>query len=578
MKYIIASLLIIFSGFASCGSLLPDPVEEFAAQTPLEIVRQMTLEEKVGQLIHVGMSGKTSAATLKHDIETYHVGGVILFETNLGSQAEIRALTDSAQLITKGASKNPVPLFVSIDQEGGRVVRVKDGVDQLPGALALGQTENETLAEDVGFRTGSQLAKLGIHLLLAPVVDVNNNPANPVINSRSFSGEAEIVTRMALAYSRGARAAGVVPVLKHFPGHGNTNTDSHTALPTIKSDLAHMESLELVPFRAGIAAGAPAIMSAHIVFPSLDPNEPATLSSKILKDYLRVKLGFKGLTLTDALEMKAVADRYPPPVLARKAFTAGLDVLLLTSTGERTKLLFDSLIAGFKSGELSVADLDAAVARQIELKLRTGLFHDYGMTRPEWKPAVAESFKTRSASVDSRSADLQARYPDGLNAAVSRASISSLRKTFTVEPGLKEKLKLFSRSPAMIETAKARGIDQSRITVTPSPVTVAAAIVAGFCRPGMQCPEVLAIELADFDLWRWNLLVAELKAATRAGRKVPVLLGLYSGNPFLNVRVPDSGAVLCSFSPTEESIRALVYRLTDPGMVRQGKLILADEK
>ncbi|MCE9597179.1 MAG: hypothetical protein K8S54_04350 [Spirochaetia bacterium] len=578
MKYLLTPLLILSTCIASCGSFLPDPIEEFAKQTPAEIVKQMTLEEKVGQLIHVGMSGKTSAATLKQDIETYHVGGVILFEANLGSAAEIRALTDSAQQIAKGASKNPVPLFVSIDQEGGRVVRVKDGVDQLPGALAVGQTEDEGMAEDVGFRTASQLAKLGIHLLLAPVVDVNNNPANPVINSRSFSGDAEVVTKMALAYARGVQAAGAVPVLKHFPGHGNTNTDSHTALPTVKNDLAHMESLELVPFRAGIAAGAPAIMSAHIVFPALDPGEPATLSPKILKDYLRVKLGFKGLTLTDALEMKAVADRYPPPILARKAFNAGLDVLLLTSTGERTKSLFESLLAGFKSGELSVADLDAAVTRQVDRKLRTGLFHEYGMTRPEWKSDVAESFKARTAAADAHAIKLTQKYPDGLNTAVSRASISALRKVFVVAPDLKQKVKLFARSTAMIELAKTRGIDQSRITVTPSPVTAAAATFAGFCRIGMQCPESIAVELADFDLWRWNLLVAEVKGAGKAGRQVPVLIGLYSGNPYLNIRVPDFGAVLCSFSPTEESVKALVYRLTDVGTVRQARLVLADEK
>jgi len=576
----------------SCSFLFKDPVEEAAKTVPAEIVHQMTLEEKVGKLIHIGIAGKQASPAAKADIERYHVGGVILFEVNLGPAPEIEKLTEGLQAFAKGSSPNPVPLFISIDQEGGRVVRVKDGVDQLPGAAAMGQTENEQIAEDAGFETAHQLANLGINLLLAPDVDVNNNPANPVINIRSFSGDPQTVAKVALAFARGVRDAGAIPVLKHFPGHGNTNTDSHTALPTIKSDLAHMEQIEIVPFKAGIDQGNPAIMSAHILFPALDPKEPATLSQKILKDYLRTKLGFKGVVITDALEMKAVADRYPAGQVGRKAFEAGADILLLTSTGERMRLIYETMVAGFKSGELSVAALDEAVLRQIELKFRSGLFQRYGMTRANWDKDLAPAFEKRTQKAKERFTELSQKYPAGLNATLSRDSISSLRKPFGgILADQKSGLRLIHRSPGMLAEAKALGLDQTAIIYSASPVNTAAMMFVS-CPVGQgagsqnatgnaaaqKCPEILAVELSDYDLWRWNLLVEESRIAAQQKRPSPTLVGLYTGNPYLRILVPEKGAVLCSFSPTDESVKAIVHRLLENSPIRQAKLVLADDK
>lgn len=568
-------IFLIAAAGVSCARLFSNPIDDLAKTAPAELVKQMTLEEKVGQLIHIGMAGKAMNPALKADIEKYHVGGVILFEINLGKGPEIKALTDSIQDV-ESKSPNAIPIFVSIDQEGGRVVRVKDGVEQFPGAAAIGQTGDEAMAHDAGFITAQDLSALGIPFVLAPVVDVNNNPANPVINTRSYGGDPNLVTRMALAYASGVMDASCIPALKHFPGHGNTGTDSHTSLPTVKQDLAQMDAVELVPYKEGIKRGFPVIMSAHIVFPALDPTEPATLSPKILKDFLRTKLGFQGLITTDALEMKAVADRYPPPVLARKAFTAGVDVLLLTSSGERTRLMFESLVDGFKKGELPMQDLDRAVERQIELKIRAGLFHKYKMNRPAWSTNVQEAFQEREEAQKKLRSEIAARYKDGLNRTISRASISSLRKAYN-GVGQRADAKLFLRSPASVQQAQELGLEK-QVTVSGFPVGSAAAVIAGFCRPGAQCPAAVIVELADFDLWRWNQLVAEMNDARKSNRTVPVLVGLYTGNPYLNVRVPSDGAVIGSFSPTEESLRALVYRAFEGGPVREARLVLADEK
>jgi len=575
MKFRPVLVLTLLAGLPStCAGLFQDPIEEFAKTETDKIVSQMTLEQKVGQLIHIGMAGKTASPQLKSDIEKYNVGGVIFFEANLGTEQEIIALTNGAQEFAK-ASRPAIPLLLSIDQEGGRVVRVKQGVEQLPGALAMGQAEQEGLAEDAGFLTARGLVRLGIPFLLAPDVDVNNNPANPVINTRSYGADPAIVSRLALAFARGAIAGRAIPVLKHFPGHGNTNTDSHTALPTVAQSLEDMEKVELVPYRAGIQQQMPVIMSAHIVFPALDPAEPATLSPKILRDFLRGKLGYQGIVITDALEMKAVADKYPVGVLAHKVFQAGVDIQLLTSSGERTRLLFESLIKGFKSGELSMAQLDESVKRQVRLKILYGLFHRYGMVD---HPAGQEALKAAEERLMEREKELATKYPDGLNRTLSRASITSLRKSYSgLSAGARANARLLLRMKASVEEAKSSGIPEDRITITPAPAATAAVYVTGVCAGPAGCPSVLFVELGDFDLWRWNQLVLQANDARVRGRAVPQLVGLFSGNPYQSIRVPQEGAVLASFSPTEESLRALVHRAVASVPVKQGNLVLPKE-
>ncbi|MBP9889243.1 MAG: glycoside hydrolase family 3 protein, partial [Leptospiraceae bacterium] len=251
-----------------------------------EIVSKMTDEEKAGQVIHIAIPKNYLDEVAISELQKVRPGGVILFGVNVGKKKEIRALTKGLQLEMKNL--NSPPLFISIDQEGGRVVRVEKGVTSFPGALAIGQTKNPSYAFNAGLITSYELNKLGINLLLAPVLDVNNNPENPVINTRSF-GMTLDAGDLAISFERGARLGGAIPVIKHFPGHGDTNVDSHLGLPVIEKTEAELLDFELIPFQKSIQEGAKAVMSAHIIYPNLDKKYPSTLSKKILTDILRKK-------------------------------------------------------------------------------------------------------------------------------------------------------------------------------------------------------------------------------------------------------------------------------------------------
>ncbi|HBS06259.1 MAG TPA: beta-glucosidase, partial [Leptospiraceae bacterium] len=208
------------------------------------IVSSMTLEEKVGQLIHIGISGKDMRAGIESEIRKYHPGGVILFGINLGTANQVKNLNQSLQKAS--LEHTGIPLLISIDQEGGRVVRLTH-ITQFPGAMAMGQAGDAQMARSVGFVTASELLDFGFNLVLAPVLDINNNPKNPVINTRSYGSNKSTVTQMGLAYMEGVQMAGSIPVIKHFPGHGDTTVDSHHDLPTISKTLDQLKSQELIP-------------------------------------------------------------------------------------------------------------------------------------------------------------------------------------------------------------------------------------------------------------------------------------------------------------------------------------------
>jgi len=251
------------------------------------------------------------------ELQKVRPGGVILFGVNLGKKKEIRALTKGLQNEMKNL--NSPPLFISIDQEGGRVVRVEKGVTGFPGALAIGQTKNPAYAFNVGLITSYELNNLGINLLLAPVMDINNNPENPVINTRSF-GMTLDAGDLAISYEKGARIGGAVPVIKHFPGHGDTNVDSHLGLPVIEKTESQLLEFELIPFQKSIQEGARAVMSAHIVYPNLDPKYPSTLSKKILTDIQTILCSIGWLVPPIFFIIKLSAKKTDQPNLSSNIF------------------------------------------------------------------------------------------------------------------------------------------------------------------------------------------------------------------------------------------------------------------
>lgn len=583
---ILTGLLVLLPllGWGSClvaREVERQAFEDLLEQTPKEIVAGMSLEEKVGQIIHIGMAGKQIGPRVIKEIQKYRVGGVILFAANFGTAVKLEKLNKGLQKLA--IESNGIPLLISTDQEGGRVLRIgPDGTTQFPGAMALGQTGEPQYAEDVGIVTGFELRKLGVNLVLAPVLDVNNNPANPVINVRSFGSNPEVVTQMGTALARGLRQSLSVPVIKHFPGHGDTDTDSHLALPTITRDLPALEKTELVPFRAAIKENAEVVMTAHILFGSLDKDNPATLSKEIIGGLLRDKLGFKGLVMTDAMEMHAISKRYTNRVSVKKAFAAGVDIILLTSDGAIVTEMYTSLLRGFQDGELSVEQLDAAVERQIRLKFRRGLFHRLGSPRLAADPRakeVAAFFEARENKAQQIYESTIQKYTDKkttLNESVSRDAISSLRREFAGIPAAdRKKVHALLFSQHTYTRAIELGLPPERVTRmrrSSDMYTMLKRRKAG---------QIWLVEIpGDRHIASYNRLISILESSPKSapGKQYSgPTIALHTGNPFLKIRVPKNGAVLAAFSPTTASRRALVFRALVGEPVRQADLTLPPE-
>lgn len=278
---------------------------------------------RAARLVFVGFEGTSPPADLRRRIARGEVGGVVLFRRNFEDGAQVRALV--AQL--HALAPNDAPLTLALDEEGGRVQRLRDWWTAWPAMRSVGAADDLETTRAIGAALGRELADLRIDLDFAPVVDVDTNPASPVIGDRSFGATPERVARHASAFLSALQSAGVAACAKHFPGHGDADVDSHHALPTLRHDLSRLEAVELPPFRAAIAAGVASVMSAHVMLPALDPERPATLSKAVL-GLLREDLAFDGLVLSDDLDMKAVAELAPPRDLARQALAAGVDVLL----------------------------------------------------------------------------------------------------------------------------------------------------------------------------------------------------------------------------------------------------------
>jgi beta-N-acetylhexosaminidase len=331
----------------------------------------MSLEEQIGQVLVAGFPGPTPSPEIIDLIQRHHVGNIILFSRNVQNAPQLRRLTSELQRIAREAGHRH-PLLIGIDQENGSVRRLGPDATIFPGNMALGAIGSEQMAHKVTRAAGHELLELGVNLNFAPVVDVNNNPANPVIGNRSFGEDPQQVARLGSAAVKGWQDAGVIGCLKHFPGHGDTAVDSHLALPILPYALQRLEEVELVPFQSGIAAGAAMIMSAHISFPAITHDEalPATLSPAILRGLLREQLGFKGVIISDCLEMKAISEGVGIGRGSVLALLAGIDLVLISHLYERQRAGIDAIKAALDSGELPPELLQQAVERVIQLKQR----------------------------------------------------------------------------------------------------------------------------------------------------------------------------------------------------------------
>ncbi len=315
------------------------------------------LDTEVAGLLCVGFHGTTPSPEVL-ELVRRGVHGVVLFARNVVDAEQVAAL--SAEL-KRAAGR---PLLVAIDQEGGRVARLRapEGFTELPPMRALGELGDAALAREVGALIGRELRAVGVDQDYAPVVDVDTNPANPVIGDRSLSRDPEVVGRLGAALAQGLQSAGVAACAKHFPGHGDTSQDSHKDLPRLPHALERLKRVELAPFRALARAGVAAVMTAHVVFEALDRTRPATLSPAVMR-LLREQVGFDGCAVSDDLEMSAVAEHFPLEEAAPGAVAAGVDALLVCHTAEVQHRAIDLVRAAVEDGRIPRARLAEARRR-----------------------------------------------------------------------------------------------------------------------------------------------------------------------------------------------------------------------
>ena len=347
--------------------LSPLPLPKSARKWVETTLADLSLQEKAAQLVMVRANGRYENPAsepyrdLLSEVRDLRVGGLVVFRSELES---------IPRLLNELQNAAEVPLLVSADVERGMAFRVPEGTVPLPWAMAVGATRSEEAARFTGEVTAREGRALGIHWALAPVADVNNNPANPVINIRSYGEDPDLVASMVRAYVEGARQGGMLTTAKHFPGHGDTSSDSHYERPVVGVDRERLESVELVPFRAAVEAGVDSIMTAHVALPSIDPSgAPATLSPSISHDLLRDELGFDGLIVTDALEMAGIRPAWAGEAAVRSV-QAGADVVLLPAD---VRVAIQSLVRAVEEGQLSEERLDTSVRRVLETKARLGL-------------------------------------------------------------------------------------------------------------------------------------------------------------------------------------------------------------
>lgn len=331
----------------------------------------MSPRELLGQHLMIGLDGLRLTEREKEFLVANNVGGVTLFGRNVQSPAQVAELTREIQaLAPRTASK--LPFFIGVDQEGGRVARLREPFTVWPPLRALGELDSPNASYNFTLALGRELGGVGINLDYAPCLDVFTNPRNTVIGDRALSDDPDQVAKHASALVRGFVKAGIVPCGKHFPGHGNTLIDSHEDLPVENATLERLEAVELVPFRKAFKAGLDFVMTAHILFPNVDPQWPATLSEIFLKKILREKLGFRGVIITDDMDMKAMAKHFDRAELPVRALTAGADMVLYCNEPDIPPMALDAMEKALREGRLREENLRASYQRIEKLK-REGL-------------------------------------------------------------------------------------------------------------------------------------------------------------------------------------------------------------
>ena len=561
-KSLLAAILaVLAASVVAAQTPLPDTLDKTAAKWVEDTLKKMTLDDKVGQLVVSSFQSTYLASdtdvfdALADKVKRLRLGGFhvfggsepvpnLLLGDGYGSVILGQPLA-AASILNRLQSLSALPLLTTADFEAGVGFRVS-GATVFPRAMAIGAADEDRLAYEAGRITAIEARALGVHVNFAPVADVNNNPRNPVINTRAFGERPEVVGRLASAYVRGLHAGGMLATLKHFPGHGDTDVDSHIGLPIITQPRERLEAVELVPFRAALAAGADAVMSAHIQLPALDPAEfsPATLSRPIVSGLLREGMKFDGLIVTDSMGMDAVARRLSPGDAAVAAISAGNDIILHSPDDAAAVAAIRAAVA---NGTISAVQLDTSVRRILRAKARLGLY------------------KTRLVPLDDVPKVVGGRTNGAVARAISARSITLIKD---------------DRNQVPLRVPREAAILYLSVLDYPSGWRIAAPSRTFLPELRKRWPGVTAIELSDrstpseIDLVRatasrYDAIVAcvFVRAASASGRMdlSPALVKLLSdlarstensprpfvtiffGNPYVPVAVPSLPAMMLTY-------------------------------
>jgi beta-N-acetylhexosaminidase len=478
----------------------------------------MTLKDEIGQHFLVDFSGHEITLEVERLVREGRIGGLILFAKNIRSASQVRALTADLQRLASAAGLPP--LFISIDQEGGMVNRLTEDVTEFPGPMAIAAAGRIEDAAAAGGMTALELRALGINVNHAPVLDVNTQTANPIIGVRAFSDDPGTVARLGSAYVAAAKDARILATPKHFPGHGATVVDSHLDLPRVDKDSARLRQEDIEPFAASVAAGADGLLTAHVVYPELDPYLPATLSPAIVTTLLRGELGFGGVAFTDSMDMKAISARWGRGPAATAALAAGVDVIMACGPAAAQWESIAAAQAAVESGVLDAAALRRSAARIAEVKAR------YAATAISPAPFVRAAHEAAAQDIADRAATLVR----------NDAGMIPLRggRTAVLHVG----------SDAWV-TAPAR-LGEELAALVPGVTAVAGASEVS----GRAWDAVVVVSFS----WRSYEGTATVAALHREFGDRLIVVG--AGNPYELLRFPEVPAYLAAYGPDPPSMRA----------------------
>lgn len=335
---------------------ISDPIEEK--------IKEMTIDEKIGQMLMLGFEGYSINDDIKELIQNHHIGGLIVFERNIKDSDQLLSLINSLKQINTSS----LPLILSVDEEGGRVTRMPSEFVKIPSKQTIGNINSEDLAFKIGSIIGERIGSFGFNMALTPVLDINSNPNNPVIADRAYGTQPELVARLAIQEMKGIKEQCVIPVVKHFPGHGDTSVDSHIGLPILNHPLQRLKDFELVPFDEAIKNGADVVMVAHILIADIDADNPSSLSKAVITDLLRHHMNFDGVVISDDLTMGAITENMDLGQAAIKAVNAGSDIILVCHGYHDQIAIIKALKTAVEQGDISRQRIDQSVYRIISLK------------------------------------------------------------------------------------------------------------------------------------------------------------------------------------------------------------------